>query len=77
MNTSTSVLWGGQGLGTNQTILSVMGEKKMTDGWEREWDAAKAEDLVVAQAPPAGHLLLTTPRMLAKSDTRVIPGEGG
>lgn len=32
VNTSMPVLWGGQGLGTNQTILSVMGEKKMTDG---------------------------------------------
>ena len=60
----------------NQTILSVMGAKKMADGWEREWDAAKAEGLALAKAPPADHLL-TTPRTLAKGAMGVIPREGG
>lgn len=59
----------------NQTILSMMGAKKMADGWEREWDAAKAEGLALAQAPPAD--LPTTPRTLAKGAMGVIPGEGG
>ena len=61
----------------NQTILSEMGAKKMADGWEREWDAAKAEGLALAKAPPADHLLLITPRTLAKGAMGVIPREGG
>lgn len=35
----------------NQTILSRMGAKNTGDGWKREWDAAKAELLALAQAP--------------------------
>lgn len=61
----------------NQTILSRMGAKNTGDGWKREWDAAKAELLALAQAPLADHLLLTTPRTLPRGATVLILGEGG
>lgn len=61
----------------NQIVLSMMGAKKTGDGWKREWEAAKAELSALAQAPPADHLLLTTPRTLPKDATAVILREGG
>lgn len=54
-----------------------MGAKKVADGWEREWGAAKAEGLVLAQGPPADHLLTTTAKTLAKGVMGITPEEGG
>lgn len=61
----------------NQTMLNVMGARKTADGWEKEWDAAKAEGLALAHAPPADHLPLPTSRTLAKGATGFIPREEG